>query len=145
MWIFNYFVRKIVSFTTFQLLEHFNRMVWLEGRTNNYRKWQRPCLIIFFTPKHFWAELVNITYYSQNKIYVRPILKKTSYELWKGPNPNISYFHHFRCQCFILNTKDNLGKFVSKCDNGILFGYSETLKAPSLLRNYQSWMSPLWI
>ena len=30
---------------------------------------------------------------------------------------------------FILNTKDNLGKFDSKCDSRILHGYSESSKA----------------
>ncbi|RDX89466.1 hypothetical protein CR513_28810, partial [Mucuna pruriens] len=28
--------------------------------------------------------------------------------------PNISYFHPFGCECFILNTKDNLGMFDPK-------------------------------
>ena len=41
----------------------------------------------------------------------------------------ISYFHPFGCQCFILNTKDNLGKFDSKCDNGALLRCSKTSKA----------------
>ena len=65
----------------------------------------------------------------KNKIYIRPILKRTPYELWKGRKPNISYFYPFRCKCFILNTKDNLGKFDSKSDCGIFIGYSKTSKA----------------
>ena len=43
--------------------------------------------------------------------------------------PNISYFHPFGFKCFILTTKDNLGKFDSKSDIGIFLGYSETSKA----------------
>ena len=81
------------------------------------------------TPKHSWAEAVNIACYSQNTIYIRPFLKKAPYELWKGCKPNISYFHPLGCQCFILSTKDNLGKFDSKCDSGILPEYSESSKA----------------
>ena len=81
------------------------------------------------TSKHLWVEVVNIAYYLQNKIYIKHILKKTPYELWKGHKPNISYFHPFGCQCFILNTKDNLGKFDSKCDSRILLGYFESSKA----------------
>jgi len=81
------------------------------------------------TPKHFWAEVVNTACYLQNKIYIRRILKKTPYELWKWWKPNISYFQAFWCKCFILNTKDNLGKFDSKSDNGTLLGYSKTSKA----------------
>ena len=60
------------------------------------------------TPKHFWAKAVNIACYLQNKIYIRPILKKTPNLSWKGRKPNISYFHQFGCKCFILNT--SLGK-----------------------------------
>jgi len=32
--------------------------------------------------KHFWAEAVNTTCYVQNMIYIRPILEKTTYELF---------------------------------------------------------------
>ncbi|RDX90269.1 hypothetical protein CR513_27897, partial [Mucuna pruriens] len=42
------------------------------------------------------------------------LVEVTHYELWKGRQPNISYFHHFGYECFILNTKDNLGKFDPK-------------------------------
>jgi len=42
--------------------------------------------------KHFWAEVVNTTCYVRNIIYIRPILNKTSYEIFKGKRPNISYF-----------------------------------------------------
>jgi len=31
--------------------------------------------------KHFWAEAVNTACYIQNRIYIRPILEKTAYEL----------------------------------------------------------------
>ena len=43
--------------------------------------------------KHFWAEAVNIACYVQNRIYIRPMLNKTAYELFKGRKPTISYFH----------------------------------------------------
>jgi len=78
-----------------------------------------------FTLKHFWAEAMNIAYYLHNIIYIRPILKRNPYKLWKGKKSNISCFHPFGFQCFIRNTKDNLGKFDFKCDNGTLLGYSE--------------------
>ena len=79
------------------------------------------------TLKHFWIEAINTTCYLQN--IIRPILKKSYYELWKGQKPNISYFYPFRCKCFIFNTKDNLKKFDSKSHNGTFLGYSETSKA----------------
>ena len=56
---------------------------------------------------------------------IRPILKKTPYELFKGRKPNIYHLKVFRCKCFILNNgNDNLGKFNPKADEGIFLGYS---------------------
>jgi transposase InsO family protein len=40
--------------------------------------------------KHFWAEVVNTTCYVKNRIYIKPILEKIAYELFKGIRPNIS-------------------------------------------------------
>ena len=80
-------------------------------------------------PKYFWAEAVNTSCYVLNHVLIRPNLNKTPYELWKGRKPNIGYFRVFGCKCFILNTKDNLGKFDSKSDISIFLGYSTTSKA----------------
>ena len=60
---------------------------------------------------------------------IRPHLNKTRYELWKDRKPNIGYFKVFRCKCFILNTKNNLGKFDPKSDVDIFLGYSNSSKA----------------
>ncbi|XP_075099524.1 uncharacterized protein LOC142176293 [Nicotiana tabacum] len=60
-----------------------------------------------------------------NRYLIRPILKKTPYELQKGKRPNISYFHPFGSKCFIHNnSKENLGKFDPRSDGGIFLGYS---------------------
>ena len=81
-------------------------------------------------PKYFWADAVNTACYVSNRVLIRPILKKTPYELYKGRKPNISYFHAFGCKCFVLNNgKDNLGKFDPKSDEGIFLGYSSHSKA----------------
>jgi len=79
--------------------------------------------------KHFWPEAVNTACYVQNRIYIRPILEKTSYELFKGRRLNISYFHQFGCTCYILNNKVYLKKFDAKAQRGIFLGYSERSKA----------------
>ena len=42
--------------------------------------------------------------------------------------PNVSYFKVFGCTCFVLNTKDNLGKFDSKFFEAIFVGYSNNSK-----------------
>ena len=80
-------------------------------------------------PKHFWAEAVATACYVLNRISIRPLTKNTSYELFNNKKPNISYFKVFGSKCFILNTKDQLGKFDSKADEGIFVGYSELSKA----------------
>ena len=79
-------------------------------------------------PKYFWAEVVNTSCYVLNRILLRPILKKTPYELWKNKKPNISYFKVFGCKCFILNPKDNLGNFDAKSDVRMFLGYSTSSK-----------------
>ncbi|XP_057418308.1 uncharacterized protein LOC130712495 [Lotus japonicus] len=78
--------------------------------------------------KYIWAEAIETACYIQNRISMRPLLKKTPYELWRG-RPTVSHFHPFGCKCFILNTKDNVGKFDNKSDQGILLGYSTHSKA----------------
>jgi len=65
-----------------------------------------------------------------NRVLIRPILKLTPYEIYKGRKPNISYFKAFGCKCFILNNgKLNLGKFDPKADEGIFLDYFSTSKA----------------
>ncbi|KAH9651322.1 Integrase catalytic domain-containing protein [Citrus sinensis] len=80
-------------------------------------------------PKYFWDKAVNTACYVLNRVLIRPNLNKTLYELWKDRKPNIGYFKVFGCKCFVLNTKDNLGKFDPKSDVGIFLGYSNSSKA----------------
>ena len=81
-------------------------------------------------PKYFWAETVNTACYVTNRAMVRPILKKTPYELYKGKKPVISYFKPFGCKCFILiNSKENIDKFDSRSDEGIFLDYSLNSRA----------------
>ena len=77
----------------------------------------------------FWAEAINTSCYIQNRVFIRPILNKTPYELWKNRKPNISYFHIFDSRCFILNNRDKLSKFDPKSYEGIFLGYSSVSKA----------------
>lgn len=75
--------------------------------------------------KYFWTEAINTACYILNCALIRPVLKKITYELWKGRKPNIGYFHVFGCRCFILNNgKSNLYKFDSKSNEEIFLGYS---------------------
>ena len=78
---------------------------------------------------YFWAKAVNSSCYILNRVFIKPSLDKTPYELWKNKKPNISYFKVFRSKCFILNTKDNLGKFDAKSNVGIFLDYSSPSRA----------------
>ena len=78
----------------------------------------------------FLAEAVNTANYVLNRCLIRPILKRTPYELFKGNRPNISYFRPFGCKYFVHNNgKNNLGKFDARSDEGIFVGYSVHSKA----------------
>jgi len=73
----------------------------------------------------FWADALNTACFVLSRVLIRPILNKTPYEFFKGRKPNISHLRVFVCKCFILNNgKDNIGKFDSKADEGIILGYS---------------------
>ena len=75
-------------------------------------------------PRNLWAEAVNTACYIGNRVFLRPGTRNTSYELWKGKRPNVSHFHTFGSKCYILNDRDQLGKFDAKSDEGIFIGYA---------------------
>ena len=101
----------------------------VERKNRSLQEMARTMLNEHHLPKYFWAEAVNTACFVTNRVVVRKSLNKTPYELWKGRKPNISFFKVFGCKCFVLNTKDNLGKFDSKSDIGIFLGYSSSSKA----------------
>ncbi|KAJ9557729.1 hypothetical protein OSB04_012343 [Centaurea solstitialis] len=76
----------------------------------------------------FWAEVVNTACYTQNRSLIVKRFRRTPYELFRNRKPSIEHLHIFGCVCYILNNKDNLGKFDSKSDDGIFLGYSSISK-----------------
>ncbi|GJS76953.1 putative ribonuclease H-like domain-containing protein [Tanacetum coccineum] len=54
---------------------------------------------------------------------------KTPYELIRGRTPLIDFMKPFGCPVTILNTRDHLGKFDGKADEGFFVGYSVVSKA----------------
>jgi hypothetical protein len=48
---------------------------------------------------------------------------KTPYELWHGRPTSIKHFKNFGIKCYIKRNEDNLGKFDSIDDEGIMLGY----------------------
>ena len=79
--------------------------------------------------RNLWREAVNTACHTVNRVYFRPGIKKTPYELWKGRKPNVKYFRIFASTCFILKDRENVGKFDSGSDEGIFLGYSFISKA----------------
>ena len=76
-------------------------------------------------PKYFWGDAMSTICYTLNSVLIRPILKKTPYELYKGRKTNISHLRVFGCKCFVLNNgKESLGKFDAKANETIFLGYS---------------------
>nr|GEV40218.1 retrovirus-related Pol polyprotein from transposon TNT 1-94 [Tanacetum cinerariifolium] len=75
------------------------------------------------------AEAVNTACYVQNRVLVVKPHNKTSYELFHGRTPTLSFMRLFGCPVTILNTLDHLGKFDGKADEGFFVGYSLNSKA----------------
>jgi hypothetical protein len=75
------------------------------------------------------ANVVNTACYMVNRLNLRPIIKKISYELWIERKPNLSYFKVFGSKCFVLNEAPKVTKFDSKSIEKIFVGYSSTSKA----------------
>ena len=76
-------------------------------------------------PKCFWVDVVSTACYVMNRVLIRPILKKTPYELLNERKPNVSHLKVFGCKCYVLNNgKESLGMFDAKSDKGIFLGYS---------------------
>ena len=42
-----------------------------------------------------WAEAINTTCYTINRVYLKLGTTKTPYEIWKGKKPKLGYFHIF--------------------------------------------------
>ena len=80
-------------------------------------------------PQNFWGEAMNTSCHIGNRIFFRVGTNKTAYEIWNGKKPRIKYFRMFGSKWYILNDRENLGKFYAKSDEGIFLGYSTTSQA----------------
>jgi hypothetical protein len=89
----------------------------------------RTMLNEYKTPDRFWAVAINTACYSINRLYLHRILKKTSYELLTGLNPNVSYFIVFGRKCFILIKRGRQSNFAPKVVEGFLLGYDSNTRA----------------
>jgi transposase InsO family protein len=74
----------------------------------------RTMLHEYKTSDWFWAEVVNTTYRATNRLYLHKLLKKTSYALFTGNKPNVSYFRVFESKCYVLQKRSKSSKFAPK-------------------------------
>ncbi|GKA14650.1 putative ribonuclease H-like domain-containing protein, partial [Tanacetum coccineum] len=86
-------------------------------------------LVVSKLPTTFWDEAVNTACYVLNRVLVIKPHNKTPYELIHGRPPLIDFMKPFGCPVTILNTKDQLGKFDEKADEGYFVRYSMISKA----------------
>ncbi|GKD54283.1 putative ribonuclease H-like domain-containing protein [Tanacetum coccineum] len=100
-----------------------------ERKNRKLIKAARTMLVDSKLPTTFWAEAVNTSCYVLNRVLVIKPLNKTRYELIHGRPPLIDFMKPFRCLVTILNTRDHLGKFEGKADEGYFVRYSMVSKA----------------
>jgi hypothetical protein len=81
------------------------------------------------TSDQFWAEAINTTCHTTNRLYLHKLLKKASYELLTGNKSNVSYFRVFRSKWYILQKMSKSSKFASKTYEGVLLGYDSNSRA----------------
>ncbi|GKC45048.1 ribonuclease H-like domain-containing protein, partial [Tanacetum coccineum] len=76
-------------------------------------------------------ELIKFTrsHIEEKQVFVIKPHNKTPYELIHGRTPLIDFMKPFGCPVTILNTRDHLGKFDGKADEGFFVGYSVVSKA----------------
>jgi len=92
----------------------------VERKNRSLEELARTILNDYALPKCFWADAVSTTCYVMNRVLIRPILKKTPYELLNGRKPNVNHLKVLGCKCYILKYgKESLGKFDVKSNKGI--------------------------
>ncbi|KAJ9544590.1 hypothetical protein OSB04_024297 [Centaurea solstitialis] len=100
----------------------------VERRNRTLVEAARTMLAYSGLPLTFWAEAVSTACFTQNRTIITKRFKKTPYHIINQRVPNVKFFHVFGCRCYILNNRDNLGKFDKKADEGYFLGYSLTSK-----------------
>nr|GFB59187.1 hypothetical protein [Tanacetum cinerariifolium] len=94
------------------------------------------------SPQQYEAEAVNTACYVLNRALVTKPHNKTPYKLNRGRHPLIYFMKPFGYPVTILNTRDYLGKFKGKADEGYFVGYSVFCDDKGIKREYSVAKSP---
>nr|GEX03337.1 retrovirus-related Pol polyprotein from transposon TNT 1-94 [Tanacetum cinerariifolium] len=81
------------------------------------------------------AEAANTACHVQNRVLAVKPHNKTPHEIFHGRTLALSFMRPFECPVTILNTKDHLGKFDGKADEGFFVGYFVNSKAFTIFNN----------
>ncbi|GJW65566.1 retrovirus-related pol polyprotein from transposon TNT 1-94 [Tanacetum coccineum] len=98
----------------------------VERRNRTLVEAARTMLIFSRLPEFLCPEAVATACFTQNWSIIHTRHTKTPYELLRGRNPNVEYFHVFGSLCYPTNDRDDLGKMKPKADIGVFIDYSET-------------------
>ncbi|GKE20046.1 ribonuclease H-like domain-containing protein, partial [Tanacetum coccineum] len=99
------------------------------ARTPQQNGVARTMLVNSKLPTIFWTEAVNTACYVLNRVLIIKPHNKTPYELIRGRPSLIDFMKPFGCPVTILNTRDHLGMFDGKADEGFFVGYFVVSKA----------------
>nr|GEZ74842.1 retrovirus-related Pol polyprotein from transposon TNT 1-94 [Tanacetum cinerariifolium] len=112
-------------------------MTWNMSYLTNYEEIDGGYVAFRGNPKggKITGKADNTACYVQNRALVVKPHNKTPYELFHGRTPTLSFMRPFGCPVTIHNTKDHLGKFDGKADEGFYIGYSLNSKAFRVFNN----------
>ncbi|GJU07650.1 retrovirus-related pol polyprotein from transposon TNT 1-94 [Tanacetum coccineum] len=92
----------------------------VERRNQTLVEAAHTMLIFSKDPLFLWAEAINTTCYTQNRLRYN----KTPYELMHDKNPDLLFLHVFGSLCYPTNDSGDLGKLNAKADIGFFVGYA---------------------
>nr|GFA40333.1 hypothetical protein [Tanacetum cinerariifolium] len=93
-----------------------NRVVKRRNRT--LIEAARTMLIYAQAPLFLWAEAVATACFTQNRSIIRLRHGKTPYELMRGKQPDLSFFHVFGALCYPTNDSENLAMASEQSSSG---------------------------
>ena len=96
----------------------------VERRNRTLVEAARTMLAYSKLPPSLWAEAISTACFRQNRSLINKRFEKTPYEVINKRKPNVNFLHIFGCVCYVLNDRENLGKFDPKGEEGYFVGYS---------------------